>query len=181
LEIVNDEYGRESYQARVYYRGPLRWGGPPRAIQLDVSRDEWLAFPPATRLLLHPYSDAARLAEPTIPCHALAEMLAEKLRAISGQRRFAISRDLYDIYRFAGMGIAMDSVRTALPAKFAAKGLSAAAISVECLAAQRELFQRDWDRRLAHLLPAGQLAPFNQVWDAVLPLIAALERQTPSG
>ena len=29
LEVVNDKYGLESYQARVYYRGPLRWGGPP--------------------------------------------------------------------------------------------------------------------------------------------------------
>ncbi len=35
IEVVNDEYGLESFQARVYYRGPLRWVGPPRAIQLD--------------------------------------------------------------------------------------------------------------------------------------------------
>ena len=30
-----------------------------------------------------------------------------------------------------------------------------------CLA---QLFQGDWDRRLEHLLPAGQLAPFDWVW-----------------
>ena len=51
LEVVNDEYGLESYQARVYYRGPLRWAGPPRSIQLDVSRGEPLQFPVATRAL----------------------------------------------------------------------------------------------------------------------------------
>lgn len=49
LEVVNDEYGLESYQARVYYRGPLRWSGPPRAIQLDVSRGETLLFPVTAR------------------------------------------------------------------------------------------------------------------------------------
>jgi predicted nucleotidyltransferase component of viral defense system len=31
LEVVEDEYGSESYQVRLYYRGPLRWGGTPRA------------------------------------------------------------------------------------------------------------------------------------------------------
>jgi hypothetical protein len=40
LEVIEDEYGSESYQVRVYYRGPLRWGGSPRAIRLDVTRDE---------------------------------------------------------------------------------------------------------------------------------------------
>lgn len=175
LEIVNDEYGRESYLVRVYYRGPLRWGGPPRAIQLDVNRDEWMAFPPATRPLLHLYSDAAQLAKTTIPCYTLAEMLAEKLRAISGQRRFAISRDLYDIYQLAGTGIAIDAIRAALPAKFAAKGLSVDSLSVERLVAQRDLFLRDWNRRLAHLLPAGQLAPFDSAWQATLDLITLLE------
>lgn len=29
LEIVKDEYGSESYQVRVYFRGPLRWGCTP--------------------------------------------------------------------------------------------------------------------------------------------------------
>jgi len=35
---VDDEYGSESYQARIYYRGPLRWGGSPRTVKLDVTR-----------------------------------------------------------------------------------------------------------------------------------------------
>jgi len=45
LEIVNDEYGNETYQARIYYRGPLEWGGPPRAVKLDVTRAEIVALP----------------------------------------------------------------------------------------------------------------------------------------
>ena len=27
FEVVDDEFESESYQARIYYRGPLRWGG----------------------------------------------------------------------------------------------------------------------------------------------------------
>ena len=30
LEIVNDEYGSEAFQVRLYYRGPLKWEGSPR-------------------------------------------------------------------------------------------------------------------------------------------------------
>jgi hypothetical protein len=40
LEVVEDEYGSESYQVRLYYRGPLRRGGTPRAIRLDMTREE---------------------------------------------------------------------------------------------------------------------------------------------
>ncbi len=35
FEVVNDEYGQESVQVRVYYNGPLRFSGPARAIQVD--------------------------------------------------------------------------------------------------------------------------------------------------
>ena len=37
FERISDSLGNESYQARVSYRGPLRWGGSPRSIQLDLS------------------------------------------------------------------------------------------------------------------------------------------------
>ena len=44
VEVGNDEYGLESFQARIYYRGPLRWRGSLRAIRLDISRGEHLGF-----------------------------------------------------------------------------------------------------------------------------------------
>jgi predicted nucleotidyltransferase component of viral defense system len=94
LEVIKDEYGSESYQVRVYYRGPLRWGGSPRAIRLDVTRDEQVLWSPASRPLIHPYSDAEDLGPVELTCYALEEILAEKVRAVAGQRRFAISRDL---------------------------------------------------------------------------------------
>ena len=94
IEIASDEYGNESYQARLYYRGPLRWRGDPQAIRLDISHDEYLGQPAEARDIIHPYSDLDLVTGVTIPCYSLAEMLSEKLRALSGQRRFAIARSM---------------------------------------------------------------------------------------
>lgn len=66
VEVIEDEYGKESYQVRVYYRGPLVWGGSPRVIRVDVTRDEKLLLPPVPRRLLHPFSDAAALSAPSL-------------------------------------------------------------------------------------------------------------------
>lgn len=85
IEIVSDDYGKESYQVRLYYRGPLRWRGDPRAIRLDISHDEYLGLPAEARDIIHPYSDLDLVTGVKIPCYSLAEMLSEKLRALSGQ------------------------------------------------------------------------------------------------
>ena len=47
VEIVEDEYGKESFQIRVYYRGPLVWGGSPRVIRVDITRDESCSYLPS--------------------------------------------------------------------------------------------------------------------------------------
>ncbi len=92
IETVHDEYGHETYQIRVYFRGPLQWGGSPRAIRLDVTRDEVMILPADTRTLIHPYSDAELLRGVGIPCYSPVEILAEKLRAVagSGDSRFRV-------------------------------------------------------------------------------------------
>ena len=176
LEVVNDEYGQESFQARVYYRGPLRWGGSPRSIQIDISRGEHLEFATEARRLHHPYSDEMDLPEVYIPCYNLEEMLAEKLRAIGGQRRFAVSRDLYDIYHLLRAGVSLEKVRPALQAKFAAKGLDLSSMQVERLIARQSLFAADWRRHLVHLLPLDQQVSFEVVWQAITQLMADLQR-----
>ena len=180
LEVVNDEYGLESFQARVYYRGPLRWSGPPRAIQLDVNRGEPLLFPVTTRALNHLYSDAGQLPSAAIQCYDLAEMLTEKLRAVSGQRRFAISRDIYDIQQLTCQNISLAAIRQALPAKLAAKGLPLNSVSVARLMQHRAVFEVDWERRLAHLLPPSQSVTFAAAWQRVIELVTALQAPEPA-
>ena len=76
LEVVEDEYGSESYQVRIYYRGPLRWGGSARVTSRRMARAERLLLPAASRGLIHVYSDAEALGQAEIACYALDEILA---------------------------------------------------------------------------------------------------------
>jgi len=174
LEIVEDEYGSEAYQARVYCRGPLRWSGDPRAIRLDVTRQERLVLPPTTRHLIHPYSDQTTLAEANITCYTLTEIMAEKIRAVSGQRRFAISRDIYDIHRLAQYDITVSALIPLLPAKFAARGMDIAALDIRQLEARRAAFEKDWTRRLSYLVLDGGDLTFDSAWATTVALLRQL-------
>ena len=64
----------------------------------SITRNEVLAFTPVPRPLFHPFSDADDLGEIQLRCYALEEVMSEKVRAVLGQRIYAVSRDLYDIF-----------------------------------------------------------------------------------
>ena len=175
FEVVNDEYGSESFQIRLYYRGPLRWRGDPRAIRLDISRSEYLGLPVVRREIIHPYGDRDLLSGLTIPCYALEEMLAEKLRALSGQRRFAIARDLYDIHQLISLGGAsLDVVNPLLVDKFKAKNITLNEHSLENLLTRRDEFERDWERSLSHLLPTSESTSFASAWETGVNALRAI-------
>ena len=175
LEVVEDEYGSESYQVRVYYRGPLRWGGTPRAIRLDVTREEELILPAALRPLLHIYSDADALGQIELACYPLEEILAEKIRAVGGQRRFAISRDLYDIHQLVRQGVSVDQAVPLLPAKFAARGIDLKAIRVDQLLGRRAEFEQDWQHRLNYLVPDAGAVTFADAWQSTLEVVRRVQ------
>ena len=183
LETIRDEYGSETYQVRVYCRGPLRWGGDPRAIWLDVTREERLVLPPVIRRLIHQYSDGPVLAQAEIACYALTEILAEKVRAIGGQRRFAISRDIYDIHRLVQSGVMAADVVPLLPAKFEARSLDIEALDVEQFLARRAAFEDDWNQRLSYLVQDASAVTFDAVWETTVDMLRQVEeslrRQSP--
>ena len=110
-----------------------------------------------------------------IRCYSLAEMLTEKLRAICGQRRFIIARDLYDIYHIAQSDVSLEAVGNALPAKFAAKGVDLPVSIISDLEQKQTLFAEDWDPRLTHLLPLGDPLTFDTAWAATIKLMSKLE------
>lgn len=170
VEVIEDEYGSESFQARVYWRGPLRWGGGPRSIRIDITRNERLLLPPAQRQLLHPYTDADQVATAILPCYSLEEILAEKLRAVGGQRRFAISRDLYDIHQLVASGASLSTVAHLLPAKFEAKGLDISTLDVTYLEGRYQEFEQDWKLRLSYLIPTTDIG-FFAAWNSTLEAI----------
>ena len=166
--------GGEAYhQVRLYYRGPLRRTGEPRAIRLDITYEESLALPPVPRPINHPYSDRELIAQRTVPCYDLREILAEKLRAVCGQRRFAISRDLYDLHMLVELGAAtLETVGPIVGPKFDAKGLSIKALNPEELSSRKSEFQRDWSQNLLHLLPSGDQTAFADAWDTAVDAVS---------
>ena len=170
FEVVDDEYGNESYQARIYYRGPLRWGGSPRTVKLDITRAEVILLPVNEKQIIHSYSDQASFADINLPCYSLEEVIAEKIRAVGGQRRFAVSRDLYDIYNLISTGIDVNAVKQILPRKFEIKGLTMKGIDVNNIKLRRSAFELDWERRLGYLVTKDNLE-FETVWQQVLLLL----------
>ena len=175
FEEISDEYGVETLQARIYFRGPLRFAGSPQAIRLDITGKERLILPVEKRSLIHPYSDAHALGKAILPCYSLAEMLAEKIRAVGGQRRFAISRDIYDIHILMKKGVNITAILPLLKEKFAAKGLDVGQLSLTAICARRAEFEQDWKRNLLYLLPHDQEVPFLDAWKTTLALLERAE------
>jgi predicted nucleotidyltransferase component of viral defense system len=177
VEIIEDEYGKESIQIRVYIRGPLVWSGSPRVIRVHVTRDEKLVLPPVKRHLIHSYSDKEILGLPLIICYSLQEILAEKLRAIAGQRRFAVSRDLYDIYHIVRSGISIDEVLPMVPIKFQVHGLDInTTVDPEKFIARKPEFKRDWEKRLSYLISGHNIVSFELAWQTSIELLQTLKK-----
>jgi len=171
FETIEDEYGKETYQVRMYYRGPLRWDGSPRAIRLDVTRDEQLLLPAISRSIIHPYSDGDEFLGVKVSCYSLLEILSEKVRAICGQRRFAISRDLYDIHRLVQSGLSIQDLVTLLPNKFQSRGVDIASLDVTLLEKRRREYELDWKRRLDYLIPDSDTVAFEEAWVSTVDVI----------
>lgn len=176
VKAVTDEYGKESFEARLYYRGPLSRTGSPRAVRLDVTRGEVLTFPSETRAILHPFSDESVIAASSIPTYSLQEILAEKIRAIAGQRRFAISRDVYDIHQLLRRGVNLPEVLLALPVKFQVKGMQIEDVRIADLEARCPKFKADWDSRLTYLLPHPHPTSFEDAWETVMGVMRTIAK-----
>lgn len=148
----------------------MNWGGSPRSIKLDVTRAEKVLLPTVERKIFHPYTDESLFETLELSCYSLEEVMAEKIRAIGGQRRFAISRDLYDISNLLDAGVNLETVKQILPEKFRTKGLNLSSVDVRSLENRYSEFERDWNCRLTYLVPNNQQA-FEKVWDRILGLI----------
>jgi predicted nucleotidyltransferase component of viral defense system len=177
VDTLEDEYGKETYRVRIYYRGPLRRGGDPRAIRMDVTANERLAFEPSRRAIIHPYSDGELLRDARVPCYGLLEVLAEKVRALVGQRRYAIARDLYDVAQLLERAVVdLDRLVEILPVKMAVKGLPLN-LELARLKSRRDEFRADWHKNLVHLLSPNVGADFESTWDKALEFLEQLRRR----
>ena len=166
-EVMDDEYGRESVEVRVPYRGALSMGSTPN-IQFHLSADEELVFEPRVRPLIHPYEDAEGLAA-SLHCYALEEVLTEKMRAVSGQRRHPIARDVYDIARLLDRGhVDVDSSIAALPLKAERKNVDLRGARERFIEREAQ-YRANWNQQLAYLVTDGM--DFEDAFDAVAGLL----------
>ena len=94
---------------------------------------------------------------------------------MGGQRRFAISRDIYDIYRLVKSGVETADVVSLLPGKFEARGLNIDALTVEQVTARRAEFAGDWDRRLSYLVQDTGAVTFDVAWKTTVDVLRVVE------
>ena len=92
IELLHNRRDRLACQVRVPYRGPIAPGGSSPRIKLDLTADEVLVRPPATRKVEHAYSDLPADGI-VVACYDFVEIFAEKIRALVERVR---PRDLYD-------------------------------------------------------------------------------------
>ncbi|MHB1413185.1 MAG: nucleotidyl transferase AbiEii/AbiGii toxin family protein [Thermoleophilia bacterium] len=173
FEVDTDEYGSETVKVRLYHRSTIDRSGSPQAVRIHLSSDEVIALPVTRRSLDHPYSDVPAMPALEIPCYCLEEILAEKLRAVGGQRRFAIARDVFDINHLLTTEVDIDLVFSILSDKFAVKQLTIHPVMVDAFVQRRADYRMDWHRRVEHL-ETGELTNFDAAFQTVAELLGRI-------
>ena len=148
-------------EVRIYYQGPR---GSPKVtrIKLDLLAREKVVRPTVLRQIQHPYPD--ELPSPaTVRCYSLAEIFAEKIRAMGERGR---PRDLYDIvnlFRHDQLRDGMENIQTILVEKCESKGVPLPTFEALSAGTIRVEMEADWSNMLAHQLPA--LPPLESSWE----------------
>jgi len=171
VDVIEDDYGKESYEARIYYFGPWNYGGSPRSIRIHTNRDESLAFPTQKLTFVHQYSDREELPSANLQVYSLEEMMAEKLRAFSGQRRQAIPHDIFDLYHLSRNIDNVEKVVKAFPQKCQAKGISLDAIDLDKVIARKSEYENNWRQGLEYLIPTNLKVAFEAAWQTSIRLL----------
>ncbi|MGH9389473.1 MAG: nucleotidyl transferase AbiEii/AbiGii toxin family protein [Vicinamibacteria bacterium] len=160
-------------EIRIYFRGVLPQArGASRLIRVQLDPNERVLLPTLERPLLHPYADKPRGTR--IRCYDLAEILAEKLRAVCGQRVYPVSRDVYDIARLTREDPSCERrALSILSEKARAKGIDMRG-ALSRLTQRRSPYRLDWERNLVYLIPQTDRPSFPEAWDSVLGLVSRI-------
>jgi predicted nucleotidyltransferase component of viral defense system len=171
VDVIEDDYGKESFEARIYYFGPWDYGGSPRSIRIHSNREESLAFPAHRLSIFHPYSDKEELPAASVKAYSLEEMMVEKLRAFSGQRRQAIPHDIFDLYHLSRNVVSVDRVLEAFPQKCQTKGILLDAIDLDKVMERKSEYENNWQQGLEYLIPTNLKVPFDRAWNTSIRLL----------
>jgi predicted nucleotidyltransferase component of viral defense system len=154
---------RPTTQGRIGYRGPRQPPGTPK-LKIDLTSDEVLVRDPDSRMPVHPFSD--HLPESTsVYCYCLAELMAEKIRALSERCR---PRDLYDvihILRRPNTEVRAEDVVEILSHKCKHAGIARPTLASMMSSPYRAEIEQEWKNMLGHQLP--ELPPFIHFWSSL--------------
>lgn len=159
VDVYTNPRGRPSAECRLYYRGPLAPRGSLPGIRFDLTADEVIVLAPEERLARHPYSDVPEDGT-SVLCYPLAEVFAEKIRALGERGR---PRDLYDVvhlYRHQETRTHVEMVRETLTEKCRHKGI--AVPNERSVADHRAELEADWSAMLR--LQLQELPPVSGFW-----------------
>lgn len=162
VEVYTNPRGRLSAECRLYYRGPLAPTGSLPAIRLDLTADEVIVLEPERRRVRHPYSDEPE-AGIAVLSYPLAEVFAEKIRALGERGR---PRDLYDVvhlYRHSETRRHVITIRETLEEKCRHKGIPVP--DPNSLVQHHAELQADWGAMLR--IQLQELPPVDSFWDAI--------------
>jgi predicted nucleotidyltransferase component of viral defense system len=168
--------GNPTTQGRLAYRGPNRQPTLPK-LKLDITRDEVLIERPVLRSIVHSYGDHP-LPTDGVLCYSLAELAAEKTRALAERCR---PRDLYDVVHMHRhpdlLGLA-PRVVSALTQKCAHAGIAVPDADAIRASQYAEEIELEWENMLGHQLPRP-LPPFAAFWNELDPIFAWLDGKRP--
>ncbi len=174
VEIIKDDYGDESLEIRFYYRGPWDYAGSPRTVRIHTNRDEKIVFPTVNKSLIHNYSDRDTLPPVLISAYSLEEIFVEKLRALSGQRVYAISRDLFDIHYLSSKRVSISAAIKAFEEKCRVKNLKTDDFSFSKVENRKEEYRTNWKNQLEYLIPKNIKIPFEEAWNTSIKILRSV-------
>ncbi|HEX9888005.1 MAG TPA: nucleotidyl transferase AbiEii/AbiGii toxin family protein [Nitriliruptorales bacterium] len=185
IEIVVDDSsfrrrrnrrGNPTTEGRIAFRGPSQQQPQLPKVKLDLTSDELLGESPVWTDVLHPYSDAPNPLA-TVASYSLAELHAEKIRALAERCR---PRDLYDvilIQRHSDLVDRAGDVLAILEAKCRFAGIALPKLATIRDSPFRAELEQEWESMLGHQLP--YLPDVQDMWNDLAVLFDWLEGTVP--
>lgn len=140
---------------------PQRWQ---TSIKIEITLYEEMIFAPEHKQVHHAYSDRLSDSADSIPCYALREVLAEKLRALI-QRSYTAPRDFYDIW-YLSQNVAdlnWPEIVDAFLQKMKFKSLEFTCISQMINEENDKRLQAAWKNSLGHQIARKKLPEYPEI------------------
>jgi len=140
---------------------PQRWQ---TSIKIEIILYEEMVFHPENRKVYHEYSDQLSETAQSIPCYALKEVLAEKLRALI-QRSYTAPRDFYDIWYLSQnvSDLNWQEIIDAFHQKMKFKELEFTGINQMINEENDKRLQAAWKNSLGHQVAKDQLPEYSEI------------------